>query len=175
MHGAAPLRDSLKRELAAETLRQFSELRFVAHGTSMLPSIYPGDCLTITAFASSPPRRGDIVLCLRSGEFRVHRIVDILSDGSAALYITRGDALLANDPPISSAELLGRVSALFRSGKRVNIAFANGFGRRFLRWVVRRSSAATLLLLGWHALFTRAFPHAEPLPAEPPLQKTECA
>lgn len=168
-------RDSLKRQLVAETLRQFSEVRFVAHGTSMLPSIYPGDCLVITAFASAPPRRGDVVLSLRSSEFRVHRIVDILTPGPAPLYMTRGDALLEDDPPVPSAELLGRVTALLRHGKPVAVAFPDGLGHRFLRYIVRRSRAAALLLLGWHALLSRAVPHTQTLPAKPASPKTECA
>src|SRR5271157_970505 len=99
MNAAPQTRDSFKLELAAEILRKFGEVRFVARGTSMLPTIYPGDCLTVRSFGAAGPRRGEIVLCRRGGEFRVHRIVRLLEEGPATFYVLRGDALPDDDPP----------------------------------------------------------------------------
>jgi len=106
MNAAPQSRDSLKLELAAEILREFSEVRFIAQGTSMLPAIYPGDCLTVRSFGTKAPRCGDIVLCRRADEFRVHRIASILEKGSAKSYVLCGDALTEADPPVSAGEFL---------------------------------------------------------------------
>ena len=38
-------------DLAAEVLHRFGEVRFIAHGSSMIPSIYPGDLLTVRSDA----------------------------------------------------------------------------------------------------------------------------
>jgi hypothetical protein len=160
MRTATGSRDSLKRELAVEILERFSEVQFIAHGSSMLPFIYPGDLLTVRSFGCSPPSAGDIVLCFRQGEFRVHRIVGIVRDGPSALYVLRGDALLEDDPPVRRPELLGRVASVLRRGEPCKLDSSKALRQRLLRSVVRRSSAASTLLLGWHALLLRRIPPA---------------
>jgi signal peptidase I len=174
MNTSAQSREWLKRELAAETLRQFSEVRFVAHGSSMLPSIYPGDYLTAKSFGSAVPHCGDIVLCRRSGEFRVHRIVNILEDGPGTSYTLRGDALLENDPPVTRVEILGRVTSLLRRGKPVDLGSVEGLCHRVLRWIVRRSGVAGALLLGWHALLAREIQRIDSLTGKSAEAKMEC-
>jgi hypothetical protein len=173
MNSAPPSRDSLKLELAAETLLQFSEVRFVAHGTSMLPSIYPGDCLTANSFGSKVPRCGDIVLCRRAGEFRVHRIVDILDETSATLFILRGDALLENDPPVSRTEILGRVTSLLRRGKSFDLDLVKGLRHLALRSLVRRSKFSAVLLLRWNSMQAGNVWHAKSLPRKSAETTTE--
>jgi signal peptidase I len=145
-------RHMLHLELAAETLQQFSEVRFVAHGTSMLPTLYPGDCLTVKSFGPATPRCGDIVLCRRANEFRVHRIVSISNEGPATSYVLRGDALTDNDPPVSASELLGRVTSLERQGKFFELKTAEKVHRRVLCFIVRRSKIVAALLVRWHAM-----------------------
>jgi hypothetical protein len=175
MNAACPSRDSFKLELAAEILRKFSEVRFVARGTSMLPAIYPGDCLTVKSFGAAAPRCGDIVLCRRADEFRVHRIVGILEEGPAAFYVLRGEALTHDDPPIPAEELLGRVTSIARRGKSFAPNSPQRVHHRFLRSIVRRSKVATVLLLRWHASQARDFLHAESLPASSVGANTGCA
>jgi len=174
MEAAPQSRHAFKLELAAEILRQFSEVRFVAQGTSMLPAIYPGDCLTLKSFGAAPPRRGEIVLCRRAGEFRVHRIASILEKGTAKFYVLRGDALTDDDPPVPADELLGRVTSLARRGMSVEFNSPQRVHHRLLRSIVRRSKVATVLLLRWHAMQQRNFLHSESLPAGSAAARTEC-
>src|SRR5580658_6145615 len=61
-------------DLAAEVLHRFGEVRFVAHGSSMIPSIYPGDLLTVRSESIAEARTGEIVLFLLGGRFFVHRV-----------------------------------------------------------------------------------------------------
>jgi signal peptidase I len=145
----------LKRELVAETLQEFSQVRLVVHGTSMLPAIYPGDCLTVSSFGSAVPCCGDIVLCRRAGEFCVHRIVRIRENRTATWYVLRGDALPEDDPPIPGCELLGRVTSLLRRGKVFELHKAKTLHHRLLRSMIRRSEFTAALLLGWHGLLLR--------------------
>jgi hypothetical protein len=161
MKTRALLRHSLKLELAAEILQRFSELRFVAHGTSMLPSIYPGDCLTVKSFGSAAPRCGDIVLCRHAGEFRVHRIVRILKPTATTLYIVRGDALEQDDPPVLGCELLGRVTSVLRRARPLHPGSGTGLCHRALRSMVRRSKVTLALLLGWHAALAQENPELQ--------------
>ena len=174
MIAAPQSRHACQLELATETLREFSEVRFVAQGTSMLPAIYPGDCLTIRSFGAIPPRRGDIVLCRRNGEFRIHRIVSILENGPATFYVLRGDSLAHDDPPSAAGDLLGRVTSIARRGRSFDPGRPEKMPHSFLRSVVRRSKIAAVVLLRWHALRSRAFLDAESLPAGPSQARTEC-
>jgi len=174
MNAELQSRNSLKLALIADTLRQFSEVRFVARGTSMLPAIYPGDCLTAKSFGAAAPCCGDIVLSRRAGEFRVHRIVAILDGGPATSFVLRGDALTNDDPPVPARELLGRVTSLERRGKPFDLTSVDGIRHRFLRSLVRHSKVATVLLLRWHAMQTRDFLHSKSLPAVSAEARTEC-
>jgi len=157
MNAASPLRNGVRRELAAEALRQFSEVRFVALGSSMLPAIYPGDCLTVQTFGAENPRRGEIVLYQRGGEFCVHRIVGILNQGEGPVYELRGDALADCDPPVAARELLGRVISVERRGVSLEQSSARGMLRRAMCMVIRHSGFAAPLLLRWHAMRQRDF------------------
>ena len=47
MELAGELQDEAKHDLAAEVLRQFGEVRLKVTGASMLPSVWPGDVLTV--------------------------------------------------------------------------------------------------------------------------------
>jgi Peptidase S24-like len=172
---ATPWRDSVKLELAAEVLQRFSQLRFVAYGTSMLPSIYPGDCLTVTSFGSTPPRCGDIVLCRHGGEFRVHRVARIWNEGPSELYVLRGDALGEDDPPVPGCELLGRVTSVLRRGRSWNLEKVTRLPDRLLRSMVRSSSLTAALLLTWHAVLTPEASRASLLPRSTSKPRTECA
>jgi len=157
MNAASPSRDAVRLELAAEALRRFSEVRFVAHGSSMVPSIYPGDCLTVQTFGVEVPRCGDIVLYDRNGQFCVHRIVNILKKGVALFYVLRGDALTDYDPPVAACELLGRVTYLERRGESPDPNSKTGLLYRAARAIVRHSKFVIALLLRWHAVRERDF------------------
>jgi hypothetical protein len=105
-------REAYKLDLAAEVIRSHGTIRLQALGTSMLPSIWPGDVLSIE---SGPDELvpGDIVLVARDGRFFVHRLID--KQGSD--WITRGDSLPQNDAPVAEAQVLGKVSAIHRQGR----------------------------------------------------------
>ena len=166
--------NSLRRELAAEILRNFSEVQFVARGTSMLPSIYPGDCLTVKSLGATAPCCGDIVLCRRAGEFRVHRIVSILEGETAKFYVLRGDALTEDDPPVPADDLLGRVTSIVRRGRSIELNSPRRVLHRFLRPLVRHSKIAAVLLLRWHAAQSRYFLHSESSSSSAEF-RSECA
>ncbi len=161
MNANTPPRNILKLELAAEVLRKFAEVHFVARGSSMLPVIYPGDCLTVKAYSDGAPRCGDIVLCRVADGFRVHRIVRILGEGLGLLYVLRGDALTDEDAPVRGGELLGRVSSVARRGKSLEFSATMGIRQRALCAIIRHSRIAVALLLRWQAMQERYSHRAE--------------
>src|SRR2546428_12714309 len=61
------LRAAAHRELLAEVARKFGEIRLKATGDSMLPSVWPGDLLTVRRQSFSEFQSGEIVLYEREG------------------------------------------------------------------------------------------------------------
>src|SRR5690242_18739230 len=96
-----------KMDLAAEVVRSGGAIRLLALGTSMLPTIWPGDVLTIQ---QGEIVSGDIVLVSRDQRFFIHRLVE-QRDCS---WLTRGDSLPQNDTPVTRSQVLGKVSAIHR-------------------------------------------------------------
>jgi hypothetical protein len=99
-----------KLELATEVLNSGGTIRLHAMGTSMLPSIWPGDLLSIEHKPGKEIVPGDIVLVARDERFVVHRLIE----KSTSRWITRGDSLPQNDAPVAEVQVLGRVSLIHR-------------------------------------------------------------
>jgi signal peptidase I len=107
-------RDQIKRSLAVEALRSGLHLHLCATGTSMLPTLWPGDLLTVESVGVQRVKPGDLVLYMREGRFFVHRLVE-KRDGDRIL-ITRGDCLSTRDAPVSAKDFLGKVVQVQRAG-----------------------------------------------------------
>jgi hypothetical protein len=142
-------------DLAAEVLHRFGEVRFVAHGSSMIPSIYPGDLLTVRSESIAEARTGEIVLFLLGGRFFVHRVMRKWPERNRIVFATRGDALTQEDPSVDSTQLLGRVTLILRHGKPVKFASHANPWTNFLRWGVRNSATFAKTLLAAHLLRSR--------------------
>ena len=112
--------------LTEEIVRTFGEVRLRVYGTSMVPSILPGDIVSIAQAHLENVAPGEVVSFLQGGRLFVHRVVrcdapaeDMLADASR--LITRGDRLQHEDPPVSGTELLGRVVHVERGGHKVKL------------------------------------------------------
>jgi len=149
MTTTADLRAAAHRELLAEAARKFGEIRFKATGDSMLPSVWPGDLLTVRRQSFSEFRRGQIVLYERvageNAQLVAHRIVDCSGDRSGRQLITRGDSLRRNDAPVHEDQILGRVVSISRKGRPIGLDFTRS--RRIAAWVLRRSDLAGRVFL----------------------------
>jgi len=98
-------------------LRGGGTVQLKAWGSSMLPSVWPGDLLTIQSAAHDEVVPGDIVLVLRDHRFFVHRLLETRPVKDRLLWITRGDAMPQDDPPAAASELLGRVAGITRASR----------------------------------------------------------
>ena len=98
--------------LAGEVVRKFGEVRLRVFGTSMVPSVLPGDLISVQSTDISEVSTGEIVLYSREGRLFAHRVVGRAGSREDPRLITRGDRLSHNDPPVSSSELLGRVTSI---------------------------------------------------------------
>jgi len=147
-------RNELKGELFRETLESSGQARLAVTGTSMLPSIWPGDVVEVRRESVAEISPGDVVLCARHGGFLAHRVVyrgagvspmQHGQDAHATVLITRGDALREPDRPVTPDELLGRVTAILRGGRRIEPRLTR-WGRA-ASWVFSRSDLCTALVL----------------------------
>jgi hypothetical protein len=78
-------------------------------GTSMAPSLRPGDLLLVAPLGPGQPlKAGDVYLARRAGRLVAHRLIRSVADTA----VTRGDGLATDDPPISLRDVLGRVIAV---------------------------------------------------------------
>ncbi|MGA9940328.1 MAG: S24/S26 family peptidase [Candidatus Acidiferrales bacterium] len=152
-------REDVVLSLAKETLRSFGEFRFVAWGSSMLPSVFPGDTLIVRHETAETAPVGVIVLLARQGRLYAHRLVDKTQESGQLRLIVRGDALSSDDPPFAEDEVLGRVTAVIRRGRRIDLdGKSPAATERLLQWMVRRSESSAKWLLRWHSLRARLSP-----------------
>ena len=142
---------ALRCDLVAETLRVSGGVRLRVFGASMLPSVWPGDILTIRHTVASEVKPGELVLWDHSGGLIVHRVVRNAADG----LITRGDALPACDPPVMSSHLLGKVTSIQRGRARFAPKGKLNCPQRLLRFLILRCGEIRTLLLRLHALRLR--------------------
>jgi signal peptidase I len=102
--------------LAAEALRSWGMVKLRATGVSMLPTLWPGDLLTIHSRRLDQSKLGDIVLYMRGGRFVIHRVVGKSLTGDEAFLTARGDCMPQDDSPVRSGELLGKITEIQRAG-----------------------------------------------------------
>ncbi len=117
--------------LVTEILTRGLGVRFSARGGSMRPTIRGGEAITVTPVAIEAVAAGDIVLFRRRGRMVVHRVLRVLREGDVVRFLTRGDASVAADPPLEACHVLGRVVAVERDGRDVDLTGARS------RWSCR--------------------------------------
>ena len=148
--------------LAEEVVRTFGEVRLRVIGTSMVPSVLPGDLISIRRASLHEVSPGEVVLFLQNKRLVIHRVVDrkvvAMAGGSEEpCLITRGDRVRQEDPPVSSSELLGRVVSIERDNRKVEL-LATGLNRPIAR-LLQSSDRVTSLYLRlaacWRTIFLR--------------------
>jgi hypothetical protein len=116
----------LRAQLVREMLRTHGSVRLRVFGSSMLPTIWPGDVINIEACESSQLQVNDVVFYFRRHIAVVHRIRSRFENS----FVTQGDALSRPDDQIASGLVLGRVVAIERQGALLSV---RGPGRLTLK------------------------------------------
>jgi hypothetical protein len=145
--------------MAEEVVRAFGKVRLRVFGTSMVPSLLPGDLISIQRAGLCEILCGEIVFFSQNGRLFVHRVVSRSSSLDTPCLITRGDRLCHNDPPVFSPEFLGRVVSVERGNQQVKSIAPPGGWRRVMARLLQTSDHATYLYLRlaacWRTLFSR--------------------
>ena len=111
---SAQIREEGRCGLAAELLQSRGALQLRAMGSSMLPTLWPGDLVIVQSSNFEQVQVGDIVLYVRRSRFCLHRVLRKSNPGSEPFLITRGDSMPKEDFPVQPREVLGVVTAVCR-------------------------------------------------------------
>lgn len=109
-------------ELSTDILKKGKSIRFHATGWSMSPFIRDGDFITVSPVKSSFLKIGDIALySTAENKIIVHRIIKKhKNNGRTTLWI-KGDAAFGSPEKVDAQSVLGKVTAIERSGRKRTI------------------------------------------------------
>lgn len=137
--------DETFADWVTETIRCRGRAVIRSCGTSMLPSIPDGATMEIRPVAQDELQPGDIVAYGYAGKVFCHRLIR----KSGRFCTLKGDALLAADPPVPYAQVIGRVTSVMDAHSRFR-SLDVPERRRAARWMARASYPLSLLLwLRW--------------------------
>jgi signal peptidase I len=105
------------RDLARELSESGQRLKLEVTSRSMLPVLRPGDRIVVQNTGAESLGIGDLVIASRQGEFITHRLVGL---GSKECY-TKGDNARYLDPPVPFERILGKVIAIERENKIIDL------------------------------------------------------
>jgi hypothetical protein len=131
------------KDLDAEAKRLIEE-RFLAggikklrlSGTSMNPSMFCGEEITVRRACCRDFAVGDIAVFKRGGMLIAHRAIGNGQDKGGPYLMTKGDRSSAKDAPVPEAEIVGRVEKLL--SKEGCHDFRTGYWRcanRIIGWL----------------------------------------
>jgi hypothetical protein len=132
-------------ELVHDVARSAGVVRLKVAGISMLPSIWPGDVVTVRHQNFSELKSGEIVLFRQDGSLTLHRIRRIMADR----VITRGDTLSCDDRPVRDAEIVGKLVSIDRRGRRIELG--RPVWQRLMGLLLQRSDLSMRVVLGVRA------------------------
>jgi hypothetical protein len=138
---------SPKFPLVADAVRDYGalrlnpSLRLRVAGSSMIPSILPGDFVVVEPREINQFVPGEIALFSSLGYLVSHRVIA----HHGTFLQTQGDSVVRFDPPVTEADLLGVVVRVERNGKSFAPTLHPGFVARCTAAVIRRSDVARRL------------------------------
>jgi hypothetical protein len=147
-------REQLKHKLATEVLQAAGKFRLAAFGYSMLPTLWPGELLTVQTQSLDEVQPCEVVLFSREGRFFIHRVVRKLQMGPEPRLITRGDALPCVDATVFPIEFLGKIVSVRRADRDIPVP-ACSRGRRWIGLLLTYSVRLRSLAVRWHAWRSR--------------------
>jgi signal peptidase len=135
----------MKFDLVIDVLRSAGEAKLAVGGSSMLPSIWPGDLLEIHRVPAADLAVDDVVVFARANRLVVHRVLSLNRERDEVVLITRGDRSPRSDSPVSTSELLGKVKTIQRGGRTLTPHRTRW--TRTASWILLRSELCTRGLL----------------------------
>ena len=108
-------------DLIREEMAQGTPFRFRVISGSMAPLIEAGDEIVVQRASAETLRRGDVVLYTMGNAFHTHRLLTMRRRGDVTLLVTKGDASLSPDQPWGEESLLGKVAAIRKGDRTIDL------------------------------------------------------
>jgi signal peptidase I len=137
----AKARQTIVCRLIGDVLQLSGRARVCVSGSSMLPSIRPGDILLVQRTELHEAAPGDVVLFAREDRLIAHRVISQDCNNGIPHLLTCGDLLDSNDSPVFANELLGRVTSILRGQSQISSRLT--LPRRLISIFFRRSQFLT--------------------------------
>jgi signal peptidase len=103
-------------DLVSEAVHASGEVRLRLTGFSMLPTVWPGDIVTVKRCELADLRPGQVVLYRAKGSLVAHRVVRTSSDH----LIAHGDSVPRCDPPVYATAVIGYVASILRGQRTID-------------------------------------------------------
>jgi len=140
--------DPVRLQLFRDVLQRFGRVRLCVSGTSMLPTLWPGDVVVVHRVDEAILQRGDVLLLQRGHRLFCHRLVRWVEHDGRRHLCTRGDFLSSDDPLFPPDNLLGRVELPHRRALASLVApllrAMARISQRPIAWLVRRRAVLDL-------------------------------
>ena len=100
-------------------LESGNSVELPATGYSMFPTFRPGNRIIVRPLTKGEvPEPGCVVVYIDNGVLVLHRLKEVIDDGSGnTMLITQGDSLNMADKPFSREQLVG-VAVSYKTGKK---------------------------------------------------------
>jgi hypothetical protein len=105
------------KEVPKKLLEDGFNIRISTLGSSMFPLIMRGDKITISPETSFGI--GNLIVFRRGEQMVCHRLVKVFEKKGIKYYQSRGDSFFRLDEPITSDQILGRVTKIERENVSV--------------------------------------------------------
>jgi signal peptidase I len=128
-------------DLVADVARISGKVQLRVTGTSMVPTLWPGDIVVVHRCEPSELLPNSVVMFRRCGRLVVHRLILRTADQ----IVARGDALSWPDDPVGVSDVVGRVEFAIRNGRRVDLK--GSLWSRVVAFVLRHSEWCARLFL----------------------------
>ena len=106
-------------ELARDFLENDKSIRFQAKGWSMRPFIRDGNFIVVSPIKDSSIKTGDVVFYITSEKsVAVHRVIKKYKKNGKMAMLIKGDASFGSPEKVEMQNLLGKVVAVERNGRK---------------------------------------------------------
>lgn len=116
----------------------------------MVPTIWPGDLLTIQSASVHQIEKGDIVLFRSRERFVAHRVLTTVNTSEGPKVQTQGDSAPHADFPVQEDDVLGKVAFIERNGRCMKPLRGLGKISRAVAGLFRHSEFAARVVVGVH-------------------------
>lgn len=117
-------------DLNKDIFSRGESVRFRVRGGSMYPFIRDGDIVEVEPVDGKIIGEGDVIFYHTAGErMSIHRVLKKIYRDDMTIFMTKGDSIPGFRENVIAENVLGRVSAIERGGRRIS------FGARYNRFM----------------------------------------